>query len=442
MGLPVFQRAGAIHAVTLREIANLILGRASSDWRRALALLGTAQLSVTAVGCTEAARDNGPSIGVILDYTGTDVSGFNEEQALLLTARLMDQARQGEPPLRFVYRDARGNPADARRAATELVQEGVDVVIGPSSDRTVSEVREVLDAAGIVLVSPNATIGGSATAEQPWFRMSPGNLTGSTTPALIGEHMAVEFVNRGARRALIASDDDVYDVELVRGFKDELLRRGGQVVEESVAGGTPAQQAITAFDQDQVDAVIVAMDMLPAARLIGDVYSAASTVPSWLLTPRLKSDVLLLNTPLGALEHAFGVSLRLPARVSGCEDVSPDQCFSSAMRGAWGVDAFESAYFMYDAAAVVLIAADKVWRESGAMNPAQLREAIVTTAGRGGVRVDWNDFASAIKTARAGGNVQYSGVTGAIVFTASGARVGGETLVFEVQDHEFVDAAN
>jgi len=377
-----------------------------------------------------------------LDYTGTEASGFNEERAFLMASHLMADARKDERPFRVVYQDTRDNPEDARSAALDLVAEGVDVVIGPSTDRLAPIVGEVLHETDTVLVSPNPTIGDLGTVEEPWFRMSPGNLTGSTTPALIGEHMAREFLNRGARRVLIADDDDVYDVELVTGFKRALKDSDAEVVAELSADGGQSRRVVDALNHDEVDAVLVAMGVVPAARLITDVYSSVRTTPQWMLTPRLKSEALMLNVPFGALDGAFGISLRIASRVSGCDDASAHDCFGKAMQKAWGEEAFENTHFMYDAAAVVFIAIDKVLRENdGTIDRAHLSKAIFATAERGGVLIDWNDFPLAVEKARVAGNVQYSGVTGPIVFTQSGSRVGGNTIVFEVKDHAFVDLA-
>lgn len=408
------------------------------------AIFGVISLMLLVVGCSPASADEqGPTVGVILDYTGTEAAGFSDEQALLLAADLMADARPGAAPFRFVYRDARGNPEHARRAALQLVEEGVDVVIGPSTDQVVPMVREALDEAGIVLVSPNPTISDDATDEHPWFRLSPGNFTGSTSPALIGEHMAREFASRGAERALIISDNDVYNVELVRGFKAGLANHGGRVAKQLTANGSKASQTIAALKHDQADTVVVALSILHAAQLIWNVSSSTQEPVRWLLTPRLKSPLLLANTPTGALERAFGVSLRIPQRASGCNDALAQECFSEVMRGAWGADAFESAYFMYDAAALALIALDKVWRENdGVIEHAALSEAIFATAERGGVRVGWNDFATAVEASRAGDDVQYAGATGSIVFTRSGSRVGGDTVVFEVNNHAFTETSH
>jgi ABC-type branched-subunit amino acid transport system substrate-binding protein len=342
-----------------------------------------------------------------------------------------------------VFKDTRDNPDDARRAASELAEAGVDVVIGPSTDRLVPMVKEVLDETDVVLVSPNPTIGGTEADERPWFRLSPGNLTGSTTPALLGEHMAAEFASRGNRRALIVRDDDVYDVDLTSGFKAALASRGGELVRELSGAAAQSDQLLAALKASPVDAVVLALHLLPAAHLIADASVSAASRPTWLLTPRLKSDVLIANTPLGALEGAFGVSLRIPGRAAACEAGLPDACFTAAFQRAWGAEPFENAYFMYDAAAVALLASDKVWRDNaGVVARSRLWDAIFATAGRGGVRVGWNDFPLAVESARAGGQVQYSGVTGAIVFTQSGVRVGGETVVFEVNDNAFVDVTH
>ena len=408
---------------------------------RAFAWASGAGLLFSLPGCSsESPPEYAASIGVLLDYTGTEASGFNEERAFLLASHLMADARHDEPPFRVVYRDARDNEEDARTAALELVAEGVDVVIGPSTDRLAPVVGEVLEETDIVLVSPNPTIGDLGTEEQPWFRMSPGNLTGSTTPALIGEHMARECMNRNQWSVLIATDSDVYDVELGNGFKRAMATRGGEVAAELSADRTQSQKVVDALNHADVDAVVLAMGIVPAARLIADVYASTRVVPQWMLTPRLKSDALLLNTPQGALDGAFGVSLRISSRVSGCADASADDCFGKAMQGAWGEEAFENTHFMYDAAAVVLIALDQVLRENaGTVDRSHLNQAIFSTAERGGVLIDWNDFPLAVERARVGGSVQYSGVTGPIVFTESGSRVGGNTIVFEVEDHEFVD---
>jgi ABC-type branched-subunit amino acid transport system substrate-binding protein len=390
-----------------------------------------APLFALLTSCAPAPVEYGPAVGVILDYTGPEPNGFGEEQALLLAARFMDDARGNDHPFRFVYRDSRDNPEDARRATRELVAEGVDVVIGPATDRLVPVVAEELDEAGILLVSANPTIGDLGMEGAPWFRMSPGNLTGSTTPELIGEHVAAEFVARGARRALILSDEDVYNVELARGFKSALAARGGEVVEELAARTAPADRLLAAARQTDAEAVLLAISIAAAAELLTDVHTTTRDRPEWLLTPRLKSELLTVNTPSGALDGAFGVSLRIPNHAPG---------FVASMQEVSGREPFENTYFMYDASAVVLIALDQVGRRNhGTIERAELSEAIFEIGRRGGVQVGWNDFPAAVAAARDGRGVQYNGLTGTIVLTPSGVRVGGDTVVFEVENHEFVD---
>ncbi len=396
---------------------------------RALPLI--APLLALLAACSPAPVEYGPSVGVILDYTGPEPNGFGEEQALLLAARLMHDARGDDHPFRFVYRDSRDDPEDARRATRELVAEGVDVVIGPATDRLVPVVAEELDQAGILLVSANPTIGDVGTEGAPWFRMSPGNLTGSTTPELIGEHIATEFVKRGARRAVIVKDEDVYNVELARGFKSALAARGGEVVEELSARATHAGKVLAAARQTDAEAVLVAISIAAAAELVTDVHTATRDRPQWLLTPRLKSELLTVNIPSGALDGAYGVSLRIPNHARG---------FVASMQEVSGREPFENTYFMYDTTSVVLIALDQVWRRNhGTIERGELSKAIFAIGRRGGVQIGWNDFPAAVAATRDGGSVQYIGLTGTIVLTPSGVRVGGDTVVFEVEDHAFVD---
>ncbi|MBN1961784.1 MAG: amino acid ABC transporter substrate-binding protein [Deltaproteobacteria bacterium] len=395
------------------------------------------------IGCSSDSTKNGPAIGVLIDYTGVAAAdGFNHERGILLAAKLMDEAQDGDHSFHFIFRDSQADPKIARRETLELINEGVVAVIGPSNDELVEAVAQPLFEADILLFSALATIGDHATIEKPWCRMSPGNIFGSTTPALIGENMANLLVDREQLHVLIVSDNNIYDFELVKGFKDKLLEKGGEIVNEFSIQTVAAQDIANTQANNNIDGVLLATNILPAAELISEVMAVSSVVPNWFFTPRLKSEVLFLNTPSGALEGATGLSLYIPYLAQVCREDQPEKCFVKQFENAWGDKPFEETYFVYDTAAVLMIALEQALHTGdGNIDRATLTQNILNigNASRDGIQVEWNDFSVALSAIKNGQNVLYSGLTGPIRFRNTGERLGGQTTVFTVKNNKFVE---
>jgi ABC-type branched-subunit amino acid transport system substrate-binding protein len=402
----------------------------------------TASVLLAALGaCGSPPQPASIDVGVLLDYTGVAAStSFNAERGALLAARLMEQARPGKMPFRLRFKDGAGNPDQARAAAQQLADDGVVAVIGPGGDALVDAVSQPLDDAGVTLVSPRATTG-KLSGTAPWYRLSPGDVTGSSSAKLIGENLARALVDRGTLRVAIILDDDVYNRDLVQGFTGDFARYGGTVVTQLQVGASVALVAHDpAFQDHSIQGFIAALSVLAAAHIITEVAATSPSKPVWLLTPRLKSEVFLLNTPAEAVEGAWGLSLRIPFKEQVCQSNDDPQCFVARFKEAWGEEPFEDTYFVYDATALLLIALDKVVGE-GSMSPDRGRVggALVSVAAIGGAQVSWNELSSAVLEDAKGLPVQYSGLTGPIIFTPDGSRRGGATTVWSITGGEIVE---
>lgn len=386
--------------------------------------------------------DGGISIGVLLDYTGNAAAnGFNSERGVLLAQRFISSHREGEAPFKMLFRDARGSEETARQATQELIDEGVAAVIGPTGDELLHVVVPMLAEAEVLLFSPVATSTTGVNVAAPWFRMSPGNVDGSSSGRLIGENLAKELIQMNAKRVGIIREGGAYHGDVVNGFVEKFISLGGEVPHQFVVGqvshSTIARDP--ALNDASIDGFLLALDIPSASQLVTEVTAQVTKVPQWYLTPRLKSQVFLLNTPSGALEGAMGLSPRISYRNQVCEESLPDDCFVQQFSDVWNDEPLDDTYFMYDAAALLLVAMDRTLRQDGELSMASLTSAIFDISAQGGVQFGWNSFATAIEQNASGGALQYAGLTGPILFSAGGARRGGNTIVWRVENGRIVD---
>ncbi len=370
-------------------------------------------------------------VGVILDYTGdASATGFNLERAGLLAARSVRAARPGETEIQCVFGDSQGDPERAAEVAREFVAQGVVAVIGPAGDELVSAAATPLEEAGVPLISPIATNGDADAVEpMPWFRLAPSH-------ELLSENLAKAVYERGISRVGIVRAPDVYHERLASVFSAEFIDLGGEVALDVPLGPTdPLTDAVQAIEvaRDQgVSGFVVALNALPAARLITEVAIAQDTVPQWFLTPRVKSDVFIINTPASAIEGAIGISPNV--------FLVDSPAFIQAYGDAWTNDVpFEDSYFMYDATALLLLSIDRALRMNGTVDRGSLEAALFDTAATGGVQVEWNGLADAIQWNSVGRGIQYTGVTGPLLFAPNGQRRSGKTTVWTIRERAIVN---
>jgi ABC-type branched-subunit amino acid transport system substrate-binding protein len=185
------------------------------------------------IACGPGEDGNAVTVGVVLDYTGNaSATGFNLERGALLAEELVGQVRADEVPFRLRFRDARGTSEGARQASEALISGGAVAIIGAVGDELVGAVAAPVRAADLPFLSPTATTGTDATLQSPWFRMSPGNSSGSSAAGLMGESLAKTVNDRGIARVGIIGANDVYHRTLTDAFVATLQRVGSAAIIE------------------------------------------------------------------------------------------------------------------------------------------------------------------------------------------------------------------
>jgi len=402
--------------------------------------LGAALLAcVTLAACSSPEPGDGVVVGVILDYNGSaTANGFLVERSALLAADLIGEQRKDQTPFQLSFQNARGSSDRAEQCAHELIDEGALAVLGPSTDGLVEAVGAPLREADVLLVSPTATTGLDSAETDPWVRLSPGNSSGSSAATLFGENLAKSLLERGVHQVDVLVGDDLYDGEFASAFVRSFSTLGGAASSVPVPGSASVPAAAGAILRNETGAegYVLALELLVAAQVITEVAGVSPEPVQWFLTPPLKSDILIINTPPGALARAIGVSPRVAAARDACDPSRVEECFASAYRKRWDDDPPDEAYFMYDSSAVLLIALDRLMRtQTERPTRQQLMSEILAIATRGGVQVAWNDFAAA----REASQVQYVGLTGPIILDPDGKRRSGNTILWHVEDEHIVN---
>jgi ABC-type branched-subunit amino acid transport system substrate-binding protein len=306
-------------------------------------------------------------------------------------------------------------------------------VIGPGADNLAGRVLDVLAGRGVPLLSPIATTARTERETElgPWIRVS--------VPAIIlGRALANLVADSGVEAVRIAAAGDVFHQEFAQAFAERAISLGLSIPEQYTLDERRQSfgDAASAVARRNRDAILVAMNPLPAARFINEVTIASSDEHEWFLSPRLKSELFLLNIIPGALEGAVGVS---PDTL-----LNPEE-FGEVFARAWdGNTPLDGAHFSYDTAALTFTAIDRLLQQAGGgkLPPrevaAELEAQVMDLAAFGGVIIDWNDLQQAIERNDSGRDWQFSGVTGPIVLAPDGARRSGSIAAWSIDRNQIV----
>jgi hypothetical protein len=230
--------------------------------------------------------------------------------------------------------------------------------------------------------------------------------------------------------------DDVYHSELGTAFVEEYGKRGTVELAETVNEGAIDFEALTtvlaAQLDDGVEGVMLALQPRPAARLATELQArrGSQPPPRWFLTPRLKTELLLLNASPGVFNDAVGIAPEVfPAARAE---------FEPRFQQESGDKPFDPTFYLYDATAVALLAMDRALARGDTL-PAGIPAAIRQVASFGGVLLNWDDFGQARDINLAQGKLQFTGLTGPVILAADGARIIGTTSLWGVQNEAIVE---
>ena len=128
--------------------------------RRLLVVI--AALWLAACGPAEPLR-----IGFIAELTGrsADLGEGGRNAMLLVVDEFRGRGQFGQRPVEVIVRDIGADAETARRSAEELVAAVVEVIVGPMNSGSIDLIQPVVEAAGVLLISPTASASTSTVAK-------------------------------------------------------------------------------------------------------------------------------------------------------------------------------------------------------------------------------------------------------------------------------------
>jgi ABC-type branched-subunit amino acid transport system substrate-binding protein len=389
---------------------------------RIVLAVGLALLAQAACAPTPATDPNAVKVGLLLPFTGASAAtSYNFERAVLYARDEVNEVGIEGHRVEVISADTHSDLARARDSVDALVAAGVRVVIGPESAEIAAEIKPVLDANGVVFLSPlvGAADDTAVDCTVPWFRLAP-------SANALGEALAKQArADLVANAALFHSEGD-YDVALATAFQNRFVSLGGTIAvddlmpsaAQSYAGSLPTDQLAS------VDSIVLSMTPRSAALLVNELRVVDPARSRWYLSPLLKTDLLIENVAPGALEGAEGVTPKI------FDDTSD---FPTSFASHWGGDApLDGAYFYYDAMALVSFGLERAAIADSQLGAPALRAGIAASTGNRGEAGSWSAIGVALQRLHAGVDMNYSGLTGPILLQDCGDRRSGESSTWTI----------
>lgn len=407
--------------------------RRSPRLRQALGGVLVAVLAAgTTMGCLSSEVDpddeDAITLGLLLPFTGASAgTAHNFERAVLFAVDVVNESGGIDGmPLRVVARDTHSDVERAAESVDELIAEGARVVIGPESADVAKRIAPTLHEAEIVFVSPFVGAGRDegAECESPWFQLAP-------SATAMGEALANRLGDKGIRSIAILYGEGDYDRAFRAGVSEKFggLVIGGEVVTEIALeeGASSYREEIEAVRDMDPEAIVLSLSPETAAFLVTEYSVLAGSRPLWGFSPLLKTPLFLLNIDSATVEGAIGVA----PKIFDTTDAFPS-AFAERFRGD---SPLEGAYFYYDAVGLLSLALGIVG-DKGDVTYEQFTTAIVQAASSTGQTYGWDELPEALDDAADGVTVNYSGLTGPLLFSPCGERRSGRTEAWTVTDGE------
>lgn len=406
------------------------VGRLISRWIAGAAFVA----SIAAlVACDETSEDDadGITVGLLLPFTGANsATSSNFERAVLFAASRVNQGGGiGGRHLRILSQDTHSDLSRARHSLSELIDAGAVAVIGPEGADIAVEIAPTLAASGVAFISPlvGAADDSAVSCAVPWFRLAPSALS-------LGDALAKRLAAEGVGKVAILYEARGYDQALRSAAKRRFETLGGSVsLELELDPNVQNYDAsISAALAANVDAVLLTTSPRTAALVVNDYQAVSQRLPRWFLSPLLKTELLLENVAPSALEDAIGVAPKI-------FDESED--FPNAFAKRWEGDLpLEGAYFYYDATSLLALSLQKtVLANAGVVDLKTLNTEMLRTAATRGESVNWNDLEAGLARVAEGSEINYSGLTGPLLFGSCGVRSIGNSRGWTVHDSQIVN---
>jgi ABC-type branched-subunit amino acid transport system substrate-binding protein len=328
--------------------------RISALWRRACGLLTTLVVGLLLAACAgttspsdffagqPAAPQSGAGaqigqgrvkVGLILPLSANGNAGVTAQS--MRNAAELALAEFNNPDIQLLVKDDAGNPSGAQQAAQQLIDEGVEIILGPLFAQSVTPVGQLARARGIPVIafSTDSNVAG------------PGVYLLSFLPESDVERLITYSMSQGKRSFAAAIPDNPYGTVVEAAFKQNVGRRNGRIV------------ALERYTADRAQMQAVVRNLAAAVRTADAVFipDTADTVPTVVQTLTANGvdtrQVQLLGSGLWEDMQIFSSPILAGAWYAG-PDITGFRNFSGRYRSRYGSDPVRTATLVYDAVAL------------------------------------------------------------------------------------------
>ncbi len=353
----------------------------------------SADESIEATTTTVRPDDGMLLVGAILPHTGVAAElGLSMSDALSLALdEINDAGGIGGSTVRLIEREEGDNEATASVAMLELIQLGVDVIIGPtSSTNTLATLGTAVDA-GVLTCSPTA----SALALDSF----PDNglfIRSSASDSLQAKALAALVESSGTSSTVVVYVDDNYGRPFAEATRQAVLAEGTLVTE--MVGFTASEDSVAAAVEKvvdtQADVVVVIADGTTGPAIIAAIDDASRVTTTYLVNDAIRRPA--------TSAQPFGRSLG--ARIEGVSPLAypSSDTFMESLRSVNPTTTAlfaQNAYDCMNAIALAALVADSD-------NPAAIARQIPTVTDAG---TPCNTFTTCAAVFDAGRQIDYAG---------------------------------
>nr|SBO97589.1 Branched-chain amino acid ABC transporter, amino acid-binding protein (TC 3.A.1.4.1) [Nonomuraea gerenzanensis] len=379
----------------------------------------------TTPAVAEGGGDGVLTVGTLLPRTGLlyFIGSSTSNGAKLAVADVNAAGGVLGRPVRLLDADSGDTEPDiATRGVAQFIDQNVDLIVGPASNKLSLSILDPAADAGIAIISPSTTAGYLSTAydQGMYFRTSAAD-------TLQGRLLGLLAAEDGNRTATIVTLDDDYGAEVADAAERSLAAQGVRLLDRLVfePGTDGFARHVATIAETRPDALVM-IGYEETVALVRELHEQGFTArnQSWYLV-----DANLIHY---AGEVPEGVMAGAKGTLAGAEATG---AFAARMRAADpGHDDLSYAAESYDAVVLGALAAEAARSDLGQSIAARLAD--VSSGGR-----RCTSYRECAELARAGVDLDYDGVSGRIEFDSNGDVREGAFGVYaydESDDYELV----
>ena len=368
-------------------------------------------------GGTPAVLSPAPTMGALLPLTGAlSFFGTNMAKAIQLLDEQVNTAggiRGSNLTVHVV--DSQTDPVAARNGATTLIQQyGVQAIVGGVASSEALAAFPVVQAAGVVLMSPSATIANISTIDSNdslWRTTASDRLQGKAGAVLAYNNLSYNKIG-------ILAMNSPYGRAIGTSFLENFTQLGGTV--PILVYFTPYQSDyssdLTALFATNPQAVYLIAYPNDGQTILLDWWSNHVAWPThWILTEAMDDQMTMDQLRSAGVDTTGFIGLN-PTRSPTATGMDAYERFRSAFAARFGSDPTLLSENAYDSAFVLAIA----MHAAGTTDPSVFRTAIRYVANPPGTTILPGQWAQAVAALDAGQDIDYWGAANRVDFDVYG----------------------